>query len=124
MDSHYFLIEGEPVLSMVKNHIADRIACQTRNSALLSDLGVERYWPSMLDGTVAGVMSDSCPLCRLFMDDFCSGCPVAKATDRLGCNGTPWIQAYSARKAGDLDAFHTAAREEVAFLKSLLPEGA
>jgi hypothetical protein len=70
---------------------------------------------------------DNCPLCLLFIDDDCVGCPVAKAGNK-GCFGTPYYKAEDTHelwKHGNKqhrDAAHAAARDEVAFLKSLLPE--
>lgn len=72
----------------------------------------------------ANIYSSSCPLCDLYLrlaDDDCSGCPVSARTREGGCEGSPWEVAYLTRRAGNLDAFKVAAREEVAFLKSLLP---
>lgn len=70
-----------------------------------------------------------CPLCSLFIyPDRCEGCPVFDRTGERFCKGTPYIVASSLRtwwSAGD-EGFrrraNAAARDEVAFLKSLLPE--
>ena len=75
------------------------------------------------------VGSINCALCRLFIDDACAGCPV-EAQTRLGnCSRTPYDTACHTRRAwrdgrASKEQAHAAAREEVAFLKSLLPEGA
>jgi len=79
------------------------------------------------DGYLIG--PESCALCRLFHDSGCHGCPVRGRTGRVGCLGTPYFAASKAQWGWRLggstpDEAHTAAREEVAFLKSLLPEGA
>lgn len=86
----------------------------------------------------ARIKANSCTLCTLFASghwqDHCDGCPVALRTSIKGCRSTPWEQAASARsdwrRSTDeieykkhRDAFHAAARDEVAFLKSLLPQG-
>ena len=69
----------------------------------------------------------SCALCRLFNndgtpgDDLCRGCPVYARTGYVFCLGTPFLKAHEARYCGDT-AWRAAARKEVAFLKSLLPE--
>ena len=85
-----------------------------------------------------------CPLCVLFIWKNCSWCPVVEKTDRKGCVGTPYEGADDAGKrwrgvvSGDryydegtegfddrVMGLRTAARlrakEEVDFLKSLLP---
>jgi hypothetical protein len=69
-----------------------------------------------------------CPLCALFIyPDRCEGCPVFERTGERFCRDTPYIHASALRtwwSEGD-DAFRNraraAARDEVAFLKSLLP---
>jgi hypothetical protein len=73
----------------------------------------------------------ACPLCTLFWDDDCKGCPVAMKTGKVECDSTPYYDAYwafnnwillgSSSVAGE--AFRSAAQDEVDFLKSLLPEG-
>lgn len=69
-----------------------------------------------------------CPLCALFYNDFCEGCPVFERTGETRCDATPYVQAVERRRkwidTGDkrhVYATHTAARKEAAFLKSLLP---
>lgn len=71
--------------------------------------------------------SDDCPLCGLFFHHDCEGCPVMQKTGRPNCGGTPYIKANIACsnwewQAGPMEEAHAAAQEEVAFLKSLLPE--
>lgn len=70
-----------------------------------------------------------CPLCELFIyPDRCEGCPVFEKTGERFCKGTPYINAHSAAyewrigSKAAADRAHAAARDEVAFLKSLLPE--
>lgn len=69
-----------------------------------------------------------CPLCDLFRPNLCDGCPVANSTDEIFCCGTPYNLAATAKydwirgfKSAAHRA-HAAARDEVAFLKNLLPE--
>lgn len=69
-----------------------------------------------------------CPLCQLFLGyrDACRGCPVASATGLTHCNMTPYKAATEAALQWDKDdgeAARDVALGEVAFLKSLLPEG-
>lgn len=70
-----------------------------------------------------------CPLCVLFKtgSDECEGCPVFEKTRVRFCRETPYMSAAVARRdwrdgEGSSDRAHAAARDEVAFLKSLLPE--
>lgn len=77
-----------------------------------------------------------CPLCNLFYGGKCVGCPVRERTKVDGCAGTPYDGAAAASAAWRYtdadkdqyatvrDRFRQAAAEEVAFLKSLLPEAA
>jgi hypothetical protein len=70
------------------------------------------------------VRASDCPLCDLFYErDLCVGCPVAAATGKSACSGTPYHSAHSAwlswQHGGRSARSH--ARKEVEFLKSLLP---
>ena len=69
-----------------------------------------------------------CQLCELFLNyDGCEGCPVFERTGERRCKGTPYVTAFAAKTDwfdaayGAADRAHAAARDEVAFLKSLLP---
>lgn len=67
-----------------------------------------------------------CPLCVLFIRSDCDGCPVFERAGERECRGTPYRTAVSARFNWNRDQngaarARAAARDEVAFLKSLLP---
>ena len=72
---------------------------------------------------------EACALCKAFADDDdCQGCPVAEATGRPNCSGSPYYNAYEARCVWNTvntpvnrDAFRAAAQEELNFLISLRP---
>lgn len=69
-----------------------------------------------------------CPLCVLFIDSLnCEGCLVKKKTGMGGCNNTPYYDAaYELNMwfdGSNGDSAREAAKEEVEFLESLLPEG-
>lgn len=76
--------------------------------------------------------SDECPLCDVFhmRAISCNGCPVSDRTGRPFCVESPYISAWNAwflwnsrpENTERRDRAHAAARDEVAFLKSLLPE--
>jgi hypothetical protein len=83
-------------------------------------------WQAIVDGTGVDNGAENCPLCQLFHADFrtdeefgCSGCPVSEAGHH-GCGGTPYDAYSHARTEGKE---REAAVKELAFLKSLLPEG-
>jgi hypothetical protein len=75
------------------------------------------------------ISEKDCPLCAMFKigSDECKGCPVFEKTGATFCRETPYIPAATARRdwrCGDVpaDRAHAAARDEVAFLRSLLLE--
>jgi hypothetical protein len=66
----------------------------------------------------AGIKSDSCPLCKIYINstNICDGCPVAERVRSPGCTLTPWRSAFDALTAwrhgyGTKEQFHAAARE-------------
>lgn len=71
-----------------------------------------------------------CPLCTLFIGDGCEGCPVREATGESYCRGTPYGSAsslwtkWAIKPDSERRRVHAqrAARDEVKFLESLLPE--
>lgn len=81
-------------------------------------------WEAIVEGTGTDKGTENCPLCRLFHQDYtdkgpetcCDGCPVFEHTGVRSCGGTP----YSRYEDDDEET----AKEELDFLKSLLPAGA
>lgn len=78
------------------------------------------------DGVSTG--SDACALCGLFFKNSCAFCPVAVATGCEVCEETPYdMAAYYSEHWKVLNtpenklAFQRAAREEVNFLRALVP---
>lgn len=76
---------------------------------------------------VIGVGPDDCPLCEMFVDDACEGCPVFEETGEIYCESTPYVTvfhqtAFVPRRADG--SLVTACEAEVAFLRTLLPAGA
>lgn len=66
-----------------------------------------------------------CPLCLFFFGSGCRGCPVRERTGFGYCMNTPY-ENFDPFEHDDDDQGHIArgfARQEVEFLKSLLPEG-
>lgn len=76
------------------------------------------------------LQASDCPLCDLFFNKACIGCPVMIETGADCCDNSPYRSAVLAHRRwmngeGTVQQARAAAREEVAFLKSLLPvEGA
>ena len=62
---------------------------------------------------------NDCPLCTLFYNRGCRGCPVWARTGRHGCSETPYDAAVMFFSRDDLEQFRDAAQKEVAFLESL-----
>jgi len=75
-----------------------------------------------------------CPLCLLFHSHYredenpvqnrCVGCPVCDKTGRVCCVGTPYDDVEWAMADHDEAKFRSAAKRELAFLKSLRPYAA
>ena len=89
-----------------------------------------QHWRDNVTAKTPGKASTywtDCPLCRMFLDAKCDGCPVG----HRGCMRTPYDDAADALDAwilhdGDLDCrenWRWAAQAELDFLISLLPEG-
>lgn len=92
-------------------------------------------WRAIVDGTGEDHGADNCPLCEAFFDGpddddpICVGCPVAEAR-RPNCAQTPywnWRELFSVESRWPLRAGtikqKVAAKAELDFLISLLPEG-
>jgi uncharacterized protein YbaR (Trm112 family) len=66
----------------------------------------------------------TCPLCALFYDRDCEGCPVMLDTGQALCRGTSYLEAAEAKdlvKSGHwpLSAFHVPAKEYADLLERL-----
>lgn len=95
-------------------------------------------WQAIVDGTGVDKGIKNCPLCLLFNNDdtfiahVCVGCPVMERTGKRFCRDTPhekWVA--NCKPSDELNVWVPggergleAARAELDFLKSLLPEGA
>ncbi len=80
---------------------------------------------------------DECPLCVLYNNEenVCKGCPVFEKTGQIHCEGTPYHMVetmyydwrdddgYYTDEISYIENFKYAAKAELKFLKSLLPEG-
>jgi hypothetical protein len=78
------------------------------------------------EGVVAGKGYSNCSLCDLFNyagmpdEERCDGCPIKEKTGRRYCVRTPYEKWEYAPEEGDEK--RRAAVEELAFLKSFLPQ--
>ena len=97
-------------------------------------LGSIEKWQKIVDGTGEDMGTFNCPLCQLFyvQKNDCQGCPVSEKTGFVGCAESPYI-AFSRLDRDSLaepDKMEPeiqrqridAAKAELEFLKSLLPE--
>ena len=81
----------------------------------LSTKRMEREW----------IGPDHCALCGLFWRQTprCKGCPVSELSGSTLCQKTPYSEVLKVIKFGlDSHEFKEAAKEELKFLKSLLPK--
>jgi len=53
--------------------------------------GSVQKWQNILDGTGIDEGIENCPLCVMFFDQTCVGCPVRERTAQPYCQGTPYI---------------------------------
>ena len=72
------------------------------------------------------IFSDDCALCKMFLINSCTGCPVAERTGLPDCRNSPWQECedkYDSQANVQSAAFRKAAAKQRDFLKSLLPTG-
>jgi hypothetical protein len=71
---------------------------------------------------------ENCPLCALFFRNGCVDCPVSDATRMVSCDGSPYeewnAQCHLTGRKADTPKKLAAARAELEFLRSLLPQEA
>lgn len=90
-------------------------------------LGSIDKWTRIVAGTSTDHGSRDCPLCALFIDSDCVGCPVAARTGHDSCHHSPYydfkyVERNFHRTRPDLVT--KAAIAELDFLKTLLPTDA
>ena len=83
-------------------------------------------WEAIVAGTGVDRGSENCPLCKMFFKaEECTGCPVMQKTGRPFCRGTPYdtFSRHADFLRGKISREQqlAAARDELEFLKSLLP---
>ena len=93
--------------------------------ALLASI---EHWKENLAAGVfeAKIRGADCPLCNATRDEFgnvvCEKCPVMQWTGEESCEDSPWYDVDSAFSRGNASDFAIAAKRQIAFLESLLPE--
>jgi len=63
--------------------------------------------------------ADDCPLCKVYWDSLCVGCPIQKATGEQNCKGTPYEDVCLSLAEEDEVGFKRHATQMLDFLKSL-----
>lgn len=74
--------------------------------------GSIKKWEGIVDGTIIDRGQDNCPLCQLFFENSCRGCPVSIRSGKRFCRNTPYDD-YDVTESQD------AAEAELDFLISL-----
>lgn len=94
--------------------------------------GSIKKWEDIVASRAIDKGKGNCPLCLMFFSDYCRGCPVEAKTNRDCCSGTPythWLDVEPEWYNDDGTYIHTeeslaAAKAELDFLRSLLPQEA
>ena len=76
-------------------------------------------------GGIRDLGNENCPLCHLFLEACCDGCPVSQRTGKPYCAGSPyleWVDAGGDGVYATTKKLKRIASAEIKFLKSLLPK--
>jgi len=85
--------------------------------------GSVRKWSKIVNGTGTDEGPDNCPLCKLYFDKNCKGCPVRIATGEILCDGSPYELLGDPAVDAKEDMAVAVAVAELMFLKALLKVG-
>ena len=77
------------------------------------------HWKDIVTRRIKNSNPNNCPLCRLFFDGECEGCPVSQFTGEAYCEETPY---WEWANAGESETRGAAAKKELAFLESFVPK--
>ncbi len=101
------------------------------NKTLKALGGSIEKWEKIVDGSEVDRLNANCPLCALFINHTCRGCPVRDKSKDSGCRNTPY-QAWAKHQNNTHDRYsnrkvlcstcESLAKTELEFLKTLLPE--
>lgn len=81
--------------------------------------GSVRKWERIAADEGADEGAANCPLCKLFDDYRCTGCPVKVRSGWAGCQGTPWSH-WSAHHGAKRFPWYARTPEEVAMAQVFL----
>jgi hypothetical protein len=87
--------------------------------------GSIRKWEKIVLGTGRDEGALNCPLCRLFIEDDCIGCPVFERTSKPACGDSPygdWEYLTPRTDVAQDPLQREAAFQMLQFLRELLPE--
>jgi len=86
-------------------------------------------WMDIVNGDAENLGTENCPLCLLYNDKICDGCPVAIKTKEINCKGTPfdkWAKHMGMHRVEhefvQCEECIDIAIEEMEFLEGLLKE--
>lgn len=87
-------------------------------------------WEQIRDGLIEDQGTHNCPLCKLFHDIHCVGCPIQQHTGKMNCAGSPYedyndyvfYNDHNDYDPNDPDVEKKLAQDELDFLISLLPK--
>jgi len=82
--------------------------------------GSKRKWERIVAGTGIDLGAENCPLCKLYIEKNCKGCPVSIATNRMNCDGSPYRLFDT---DGEMYEHPVLAKAELMFLKALILVG-
>ena len=66
-----------------------------QRNALVSSIS---YWEEIVACKKASTGRDGCPLCLIFMETNCQGCPIYISTGKVSCSDTPYNEFYKYAK--------------------------
>ena len=105
---------------------------QITKKALTALKGSIKKWEKIVKGTGVDDGINNCPLCKIFWEVGCKDCPVSEKADKFTCcEKTPYTKwdghHYTVHGTGfplkiECKICERYAKQEVKFLKSLLPK--
>jgi hypothetical protein len=122
-------VEGDEVMAIGGNWPKTKLAALRESIRKWEYL--HRWIRNHPDSDPPKSYAESCALCHLYYNEdggeMCADCPVFKKTGKGHCQDTPFVEyvrstpSYFSDYDGDRKEALVAARKEIKFLKSLLP---
>lgn len=95
-----------------------------RNETWEAILGSIAKWESIAYNDGKDLGGENCPLCKVFSDGYCNGCPIRKQTGQISCEGTPYQRWLDSRRncasITEIKDFHGNAQAERATLAAII----